>query len=352
MSIGSGLESASLISETAPSPAAGRGVRGAARLNTIDAMRGLAALAVTWFHLTNGYPHDAVGRSGGLGWLGVDCFFVISGFVIPYSLYSYAETYRVRDFGRFLARRMLRLEPPFIASIFLVLILNYLSALTPGFAGTAPQPKILQILSHLLYVIPLTKFSWLQPVYWSLAYEFVFYIVVGLTFSVLWPRHLIFTIIVGFAAIAVKWAFTHEWDARLALFLFGISTARYYLKKDGPVTFGFGLAAPMAAMLLTGSWLSALVGLATAMIIARPSGRVWAAFAPLGAISYSLYLTHVPIGGRIINLGRRFGHGPMYEFLLSAFAVAASLLFAWLFYRVVEATAIRWSKRQTLSAGG
>jgi peptidoglycan/LPS O-acetylase OafA/YrhL len=65
----------------------------------------------------------------------------------------------------------------------------------------------------------------------------------------------------------------------------------------------------------------------------------------LGGISYSLYLTHVPVGGRIVNLGRRYVSGPLAEVLLSLVALATCLAFAWLFYRVIEKPSIAFAKR-------
>jgi peptidoglycan/LPS O-acetylase OafA/YrhL len=59
------------------------------RIVTVDALRGVASLSVAWFHLTQPNPALAPGiikSSGAYGWLGVHIFFVISGFVIPYSL--------------------------------------------------------------------------------------------------------------------------------------------------------------------------------------------------------------------------------------------------------------------------
>ena len=315
----------------------------AVRLDSIQVLRGLAALSVAWFHMTNGYRHDTVAVSGSLGWLGVDCFFVISGFVIPYSLH--VGGYGAGDFGRFLARRILRIEPPYLVSIVLVLALGFASAQAPGFAGPQPQFNAPQILSHLLYLIPLTHFSWLQPVYWSLTYEFVFYIVVGLCFRSLWPRHLAFTALVGLAAVLLKWAIMGGWDGRLPLFVLGVAAARYFLRKDGLATFLVAAALTVAAMVIMGSALSASAGLATALAIALLRLPSWRPLTLLGAISYSLYLTHVPIGGRIVNLGMRFGHGPFFEASLSILALIGSLLFAWLFHRIVEAAALRWSKR-------
>jgi peptidoglycan/LPS O-acetylase OafA/YrhL len=313
-------------------------------------MRGLAALSVTWFHLTNGYPHDGVGVSGSYGWLGVDAFFVISGFVIPYSLF--ASGYRVRDFPRFMARRMVRLEPPYIASVILVVGLNTLSSLVPHFAGVPQRYTALQLLSHALYIIPLTGFQWLQPVYWSLAYEFVFYISVGLTFRALWPRNLLLTLAFAAAAVMLKMAITGTWDARIVLFALGAGAARHYVGRDGLVVFLAGLLACVSAMVAMGSAANAMVGVGAALVIALVRAPAWAPLTFLGSISYSLYLIHVPIGGRIVNFGRRFGAGPGYELLLSLSALMVSLIFAWIFYRSIETTATRWSRRVALHLEG
>jgi len=70
----------------------------------------------------------------------------------------------------------------------------------------------------------------------------------------------------------------------------------------------------------------------------------------LGAISYSLYLIHVPIGGRVVNIGRRFVDGPVQEFVLSMAALAVSLMVATLFWKYIEEPAKRASKRVALRA--
>jgi peptidoglycan/LPS O-acetylase OafA/YrhL len=60
--------------------------------------------------------------------------------------------------------------------------------------------------------------------------------------------------------------------------------------------------------------------------------------------SYSLYLVHVPIGGRVINLAKRFGEGPLYELVIVALALLASVVAAMLLYRFVEAPSMRVSR--------
>jgi len=67
----------------------------------------------------------------------------------------------------------------------------------------------------------------------------------------------------------------------------------------------------------------------------------------LGTISYSLYLVHVPIGGKIVNLGARYAHTLPTELLVLAIAVVASLGVAWLLWYFVERPAQRWSSAIT-----
>ena len=95
------------------------------RILVVEYLRGLAALGVTWFHLTNTYDLNWVRQSGSLGWLGVEVFFVISGFIVPYSIALAYPAYSLRDYPNFCARRILRLEPPFVASIILVILLGW-----------------------------------------------------------------------------------------------------------------------------------------------------------------------------------------------------------------------------------
>ena len=62
-------------------------------------------------------------------------------------------------------------------------------------------------------------------------------------------------------------------------------------------------------------------------------------------MSYSLYLTHTIVGGRVVNLGKRFVSGTLQELALVATALAVSMAFAWLFAFVVEKPAIRLSRK-------
>lgn len=115
--------------------------------------------------------------TGLYGWLGVPVFFVISGFVIPYAMYN--AGYSLSHFGRFLAKRLIRLDPPYLASILLILLVGILPTFVPGFAGQRPSFPTAQVLAHLGYLNTFLGYQWLNPVYWSLAIEFQYYLLIG-----------------------------------------------------------------------------------------------------------------------------------------------------------------------------
>jgi peptidoglycan/LPS O-acetylase OafA/YrhL len=328
----------------------GDGVAGPSnrQIFTIEALRGLAALAVTWFHLTNTYSLDWVRYSGFYGWLGVEVFFVISGFIIPYSLYR--SQYRLAHFPRFMLRRLVRLEPPYLVSIALVLVLWEVGSRMPGFAGAPPSYSLGQVLAHFLYLIPLTDYTWLNVVYWTLAYEFVFYISAGLLWPVLSRRPLVVTALLVAAIQAAEIAWRDKPTGAALLFFVGICCARRTLRLDAS---WLSLSAAAIAIAVLGWFVApvvAFITLTTALLIAFvdiPRIRV---LAFLGAISYSLYLIHVPVGGRVVNIGRRFIEGPFQELVLSLVALAVTLAVAAVFCKYIEDPAKRASKRVTLRA--
>lgn len=65
----------------------------------------------------------------------------------------------------------------------------------------------------------------------------------------------------------------------------------------------------------------------------------------VGGISYSLYLTHATIGGRVVNLGKRFGNGALYESAVILTALAVSIAFAAMFVWLIEGSAVKASRK-------
>ena len=90
------------------------------RLLFIDGLRGVAALAVLFYHFYYNSPYletfDALLPRWlcwlfGKGWMGVEIFFVISGFVIAHSLGKDRVTPKYA--AGFILRRSIRLDPPY-----------------------------------------------------------------------------------------------------------------------------------------------------------------------------------------------------------------------------------------------
>lgn len=318
----------------------------AGRLPNVELVRGLAALAVTWFHLTNSYPDGWVRASGSYGWLGVEAFFVISGFVLPYSLHR--SQYKLSDFGRFMLRRLIRLEPPYVASVLLVVVLAWLSFATPGFRGLSPNFELGQILAHLLYLVPVFGYDWVSPVYWTLFFEFSFYVVLGLIFPVVASRSALPFALLGFCAMVIV-SFVAAGNSVTVFFIMGIVAFRSFRGLDSPTTTSVLLTASVLFSCRFTSSDQTIVGTAvTILLLLRINLKLSIPLAFLGTISYSLYLIHVPIGGRIVNLGSRLGSGPIFEVALSLSALVVCLVFSWLFWRLVEKPAHAAAKRLPL----
>jgi peptidoglycan/LPS O-acetylase OafA/YrhL len=152
------------------------------RLPALDGLRGMAILAVFFYHYAGGLPDRVpsgplhlLGMVFAFGWSGVDLFFVLSGFLITGILYD--TQHDPGYYRKFYVRRVLRIFPPFyfLAFIYLVLTplvgahwrwihLSYLFYL--GFPFALIWPTLMQI-------SPLVLTAHL----WSLCAEEQFYLI-------------------------------------------------------------------------------------------------------------------------------------------------------------------------------
>lgn len=323
------------------------------RIEIADALRGLAALAVCWFHLTSGNPQfldeGLIKASGRYGWLGWEVFFVLSGFVVPYSLWRSHHGWR--DAGSFLRRRLVRLYPPYAASLALILVLAAISAAMPGYRGEPFTVDAGRLASHLVYASELWGYPSLNPVYWTLFIEVQFYALVALVFVPLSrSRAQRVGIVVALLAISVVASDPRFVFAYLPFFALGMIAFLRRAHRE-PLMGTVWLAAAAGVLLaLQRSPLESIVAVIAAGLLAcapedLPIGRPlrW-----LGAISYSLYLVHVPVGGRVVNLGERLALPPAGDAACLALALAASLAAAWAFHRLIEAPSLRWSRRGSM----
>lgn len=328
-----------------PEPAAATPPR---RIDIIDPLRAFAAMAVAWFHFTHGaptfLPDGWLKSSGTYGWMGVEMFFVISGFVLPFSMYS--AGYRLsRHWVTFFKKRLTRLEPPYIVSIVLTLSLLFASALIPGYRGQAPQIRVVDVLEHVAYVNAFTGGTWLNPVYWTLAVEFQFYLSISLALPLIVSKDPKIAVagVLGLAALAL----TNQNKALVLLYLdifaLGIATFQYYVGLSSRRRYILTMTALVLLCWAVHGILIALVSLGTALTIcfARWQSPRW--LVRIGMASYSLYLLHVPIGGRVINLGLRLPYSLSSRLLFLMLAVAVSVFSAIAFSRLVEQPSQRLS---------
>jgi peptidoglycan/LPS O-acetylase OafA/YrhL len=233
-----------------------------------------------------------------------------------------------------------------LASILVAVALAYASAAVPGFRGGRPAFSVPQLLSHLAYANGLLGFHSINVVYWSLSLEFQYYLLVGL----MAPLLLSGTQIVRLGALAAlalaALALPYKLIVFSWFFLFELGILTFYFRERMLSRSGYvaGLALAGAGTGVTLGLATALVAVATALLIAFVQLRNRPLLF-LGDISYSLYLIHVPVGGRVINAGSRLGLGPAGWVLWTLGAFAVAVLAAYGFHRLVERPAREWAAR-------
>ena len=97
------------------------------RYEVLDGLRGVAALMVVAFHLFEYYSGGPVGQIINHGYLAVDFFFVLSGFVVGY---AYDDRWGKMTMTDFFKRRLTRLHPMLIAGGLFGLAMFYFGACT------------------------------------------------------------------------------------------------------------------------------------------------------------------------------------------------------------------------------
>ena len=309
----------------------------------VDALRGVAAAAVVWFHLTHMefrlLRDGPLKESGTYGWAGVEVFFVISGFVLPWSLWR--ARYSLRSFGRFVARRVVRLDPPYLVSVLLVLALAAAAPLLPAGSTRLPITPT-QVALHLGYANVFAGERWLNPVYWTLAIELQWYLLIGLVLPLVASR-LGRTRALAIVALCVA-ALLPDLQAAplrslifpfLGLFVMGLGA---FQRRAGLIS-RRGLALVIVAGATAAAYrvgaIAAATGVVAALLIAevdaQPAVLLW-----LGEISYSLYLVHSPISEPFLRYAVLHHLHLLGRLGMMGAAAVASVGAAWVLVRLVE----------------
>lgn len=321
---------------------------GSTRLKSIDALRGIAALAVVVFHadaIRTGLPPAnrfflPLFQVIWHGDLGVPLFFVVSGFCIhlPWAR-AYAATGKT-DLNRlaFWRRRMLRLYPAYFAALCLTIAI-----VAVAFARHSPAPLAqysgvrsvaADFLAHatmLHGLIPAFDRKGGNPVYWTLAREEYLY----LLYMALLPLRVRFglrPVIVGVGAVSLLsslWvsanivADSHWWAVlhysalvlwiQWALGMVAVEASIGLIRLPGWLSSFRTVPAFAAAALITDKTAISPVcwGLTFFVVVnvcvsreLCPHGSVYKWLASVGVFSYSLYLVHYPVRGIVSALLR------------------------------------------------
>jgi peptidoglycan/LPS O-acetylase OafA/YrhL len=314
------------------------------RLAVLDALRGLAALWVGLYHFTGngafhaGFPADMPLKwLGTYGWLGVYVFFTISGFILPWTMDR--AGYRLRDGGRFLWKRVLRLHPLYLVSAGTMLV----PFLVGGSDGMAARTWA-DWWPHFFYLNDALHRPWLMEIYWTLALEAQFYLAIALIFPLLRHRHAALRWAVMAVIIALPPAATTFRSLPMfsALFGMGILTFWRLSGRAGKLPFHLALLACGLTTWQAMSWPPALLGVLTALAIAHatPHHRLleW-----LGSISYPFYLFHLVVAGLCMPILGKMPRGPWQDSAAVLGLLAISLLLSLAMHRWIERPSMRWS---------
>ncbi len=354
--------------------------RSGRRLAALDALRGIAAVAVVFFHLEGAFLRAPQPWMPGWlstlfqhGHLGVNIFFAISGFVIAMSVKHEADSWAYA--GRFTIRRSIRLDPPMWMAIAVEMALIFVGLKYMGNVSSAELPSVPQVLTNMVYLQEFFGYAHISPVFWTLCYEiqfyltFVFVLVLGAKFSDLTTKSagssavfIMFTALfvasllasAGLISSPPRGVGLHRWNE----FFLGALTYWVCTRRTRPWMLVVGTSMVVAATLHTGRALEATILIITCLTCAlsylRPSfdalanAKVWQR---LGLISYSVYLYHGSLGYRTVSLGQHFlgstlssVTGPLLWVFSLGVAVGGSAIL-WYF---VERPTVTWSRQISL----
>ncbi len=325
----------------------------------VDGIRALAVTLVVFFHF------DLLGLKG--GFLGVDMFFVISGFLVSdLILRNIAEG----NFSliRFFERRIYRILPALYVSLILVLLVGYFILLPVDLAQTAVSARASALLFANIHFHDVIEYFnqgsqfWLLLHHWSLSVEEQFYLIFPFVLVVLSALKVrlsrvmpvllllafLYSMSLGKSAPSAAFYFV---QARFWEFLVGAQIA--ILPRTGKLPRWFAETISLmavAAILFSSTRFAAasdLFGLATAIPVIATGLIIWSNIntgstlvaktlsigwvRKLGLISYSLYIFHWPF----IIFAQYWSIEPLslaWRLVVLSLTIAAS----WLSWRFIE----------------
>ena len=312
-------------------------------LDSLVLLRGIAVIMVCFCHfgdpLQTGHLFSKLFKYfDHYGEYGVHIFFVISGFVIPLSLYR--GKYSLTDYPRFLLKRLLRLHPPYLAALALTLIIVFFSYKARQLAFPEDTMSILK--SIVYFHIPADN-----PVFWTLIVEAQYYMLIGLFYvSIMSSPKISFYIAVPFFLFLSQTYITQYITLLSYIVFFLIGTTGFLIYTNQ----GIRRLNSVALIFLLGftaflyeppAFISSLFTIAFILVYKKTVPKI---LRFPGKISYSVYLIHFPLGVKLINYFKP-KIDLSYSWLLFVTASIIVFIMSWLFYKSFEVYSEKLSKK-------
>jgi peptidoglycan/LPS O-acetylase OafA/YrhL len=370
-----------------PAVAAGS-PRGVEHLSALTPLRGIAALWVAVFHFGLRFPnvhpdHYGIVREG---YLAVDMFFVLSGFVISHVYKDiFARKCTERDYWDFLKARIARIYPLhfIMLMVFLAAVALQSAVICLAGGGIGPVPltgdrSVAGLFANLAMLQGLWAggLSWNNPA-WSISVEFIAYLLFPLLFPWLWrarPRGKAIAGLVAFVALAGLAWYTgddlDQWNGLPAIlrclseFLVGVLVYSIYYQGLFTRLFASDLALGLVVVLLcvlvqhaTSDFGVVLLFPLLILTAVRNEGRLRhllnvAPLRWLGDVSYSLYLVHWFVLFALLQSVPRLSgvnpgqFAPATSLLAALLLIAVSIALAAVTYRLIEVRGRQWLRRR------
>lgn len=147
--------------------------------NILDGLRGVAALTVVWFHIFEAFATSHLDQMINHGYLAVDFFFVLSGFVVGY---AYDDRWKKMTIKDFLKRRFIRLHPLVVIGAIIGAVMFYFQGCSFWDVSQVSVTMLLVAMLMNAFLIPatpgfeirgVTEMFPLNGPSWSLFFEYI-----------------------------------------------------------------------------------------------------------------------------------------------------------------------------------
>lgn len=367
------------------------------RIPQLDLLRAVAILLVIGRHLGITKPEGMVGVFAEgwyrVGWMGVDLFFVLSGFLIAGLLINETKKRESLDIRRFLVRRGMKIYPLYFLFVGYIILAPVAKAVVNSEGvGTVFSDQISTHWPNLFFIQNYVDYGSIGHL-WSIAVEEHFYLLLPLVVAVIGYHHAKKLIWVGVAGVFAFLAFrifsvatgdrystyvvaTHlrldgllfgvalraalefyperfarirRW--RVPLFIFGLAcwAPMVFVPVDSAFTRTVGLTLTLlgAAAFLLALYTASSDDLGPTRPVTRPVVRLlcW-----VGVFSYGIYLWHVTAAGAISKVTNRtivdrLGEGQLSWLLSVTVIVVGAVGVGILATMMVERPLLRWRDR-------